>query len=155
MKWCDRCKTDKEISEFAKCSARQDGLQHVCKKCHNNRMKEYRANNLEKTKELARLRYSKNPEKQKIANKEWVNENRGKRNASYANRRALKLKATPSWLTEDQKDQIRSIYESCPKGFHVDHIHPLSGKNSCGLHVPWNLQHLPAHDNLKKSNKVE
>lgn len=117
-------------------------------------MTEYRANNLEKTKELARLRYAKNPEKQKLFSKKWVLENRGKRNASYANRRAQKLMATPKWLTEEQRLEIQKIYSTCPPGYHVDHIIPLKGRNSCGLHVPWNLQHLPAQANLRKSNKV-
>ena len=69
--------------------------------------------------------------------------------------------ATPKWLNPEQKQQIVDIYEhmrDCRavtgEDYHVDHIVPLGGENICGLHVPWNLQVLPAYVNISKSNKV-
>lgn len=60
--------------------------------------------------------------------------------------------ATPPWVS---RKALRSIYKNCPQGFHVDHIHPLKHPLLCGLHVPWNLQYLPAVDNLRKRNLLE
>jgi hypothetical protein len=71
--------------------------------------------------------------------------------ALAARRRADKLKATPPWQSSEELD---AIYEDRPDGFHVDHIHPLKGKLSCGLNVPWNLQYLPDTDNISKSNHM-
>lgn len=59
--------------------------------------------------------------------------------------------ATPPWVS---KKELREIYKNCPEGFHVDHIHPIRHPLLCGLHVPWNLQYLPAADNLKKRNRL-
>lgn len=77
-----------------------------------------------------------------------------KRRHYEALRRARKLQATPKWLTKEQLEEIKLIYRNCPEGHHVDHIMPLRGKESCGLHVPWNLQYLPGIVNKMKSNKV-
>ena len=87
-------------------------------------------------------------------------ENRGKYYARTRKYQASKLNATPSWLSEAQIKEMEDIYTravelSQETGIlhHVDHVHPLQGINSCGLHVPWNLQILTAKENLSKSNK--
>ena len=35
----------------------------------------------------------------------------------------------------------------------VDHVWPLKGENSCGLHVPWNLQVITHALNVAKGSK--
>lgn len=91
----------------------------------------------------------------KCNNSAWFRNNRAKHNFKEAKRRAIKLKATPSWLTREHWLEIKRMYMECPEGHHVDHIHPLVSNVVCGLHVPWNLQWLPARENILKSNKLE
>jgi len=158
-----------EISNFYVDLHRSSGYSSSCKKCTAQRSRKrykekksdilkYRKSNSVSISSKKREYREKHRQQISILFKKWVQENREHRRkyARYykALRKAAVLRATPPWLTESQRAEIRNIYETCPKGFHVDHIHPLSGKNSCGLHVPWNLQHLPAEANLKKSNKV-
>jgi 5-methylcytosine-specific restriction endonuclease McrA len=61
--------------------------------------------------------------------------------------------ATPPWLPEEMIKQIERIYLSAGPDDHVDHIVPLKNELVCGLHVPWNLQVLPAKVNMSKSNR--
>ena len=78
-----------------------------------------------------------------------------------ARRRASQASATPSWLTAIDKAQIREMYDvalarKIQTGIqhHVDHIIPITGKNVCGMHVPWNLQVITASENLIKGWRI-
>lgn len=74
-----------------------------------------------------------------------------------ANRRARLKMAYPSWA---DKEKIAAIYAEADRitretgiPHEVDHIFPLAGRLSCGLHVHQNLQILTASQNRKKSYK--
>lgn len=74
---------------------------------------------------------------------------------AHGKQKKLHIKrATPDWLTREQRRAIRAIYLSCPLGYEVDHEIPLRGVVVCGLHVPWNLRAIPALDNMRKGNKL-
>lgn len=81
--------------------------------------------------------------------------------ANEAARRGRKIKATPPWLNQEHKMIIRGLYAKAKElekqtgiKHHVDHVYPLKHKLCCGLHVPWNLEVVPAADNLRKYNKL-
>lgn len=114
---------------------------------NKDKIKQYCINNKEKRKEYLKAYKLKNKENLKI----YRLNNRNLLNAHEAKRRATKLKATPKFAN---LQKIKEIYLNCPKGFHVDHIIPLKNKLVCGLHVEWNLQYLPAKENLSKSNRI-
>jgi hypothetical protein len=70
-------------------------------------------------------------------------------------------KATPSWITAEQKLAMRKLYlqameltKITGERYVVDHVIPLINPTVCGLHVPWNLQVMTQEENLKKSNKL-
>lgn len=180
-KLCPQCKEMKEITEFHKNKNRITGLVSRCKECYRKfsyepnkevmleRVKEYREANKEVIKEKSARYYEENkeqykqkankwsienPEKRKEIERQYNERNPGAKNHRTSLYRANKRHATPPWLTEKQKDEIKQIYKNCPSGYHVDHIIPISAENMCGLHVPWNLQYLPEYENESKSNKV-
>jgi len=99
-----------------------------------------------------RREYAKTPS-QKVA-----------RFARCAHRRALKLKATPPWLTAADHAAMRALYDEAARltrdtGIlhHVDHVVPLNSRcprtkqrNATGYHCPANLQIISASENLSK-----
>ena len=144
LKVCCSCKEEKPLSAFHKDRSRKDGLRYACKSCQNKRKKEYRQKNWDAVAKSKKIWRENNPEKT---------------NAYLASRRARKKQAQPPWLTEEHINQIIDKYKNSKRMkkltgilHHVDHIVPLKGKNVCGLHVPWNLQVIPAKHNLEKHN---
>lgn len=61
--------------------------------------------------------------------------------------------ATPPWIDKNYIEDMKQIYASAGQN-EVDHVVPLSSPIVCGLHVPWNLQHLPPKTNGIKSNHM-
>lgn len=174
MKICTTCREEKDYLEFSKDSSKKDGHRSDCKVCKSKRDKTYSSFNSAKISANRKSRYLKNYQKERSqqslyakSNRELLNSHartfksrhKGKVNAQTRLRQAKKLKATPSWLTEEQKTDMMRLYEVCSKinlktgkVHHVDHIVPLQGKSICGLHVPWNLTIIPATMNLQKGN---
>lgn len=167
MKKCSCCKLEKPFESFYKNKAKKDGFANQCKSCR-------------KTNEAATkaLWYLKNKEKELKRMREWKKENRVRWNEYCKNYRlsdnftyqtpncrfhrskyrAAILMATPKWSDLKRIEAIYNLantlsneYKTC---FEVDHIHPLQGKYSTGLHVWYNLQILPKSLNRSKGNKI-
>jgi hypothetical protein len=123
--------------------------------------KKYFQENKEKISEQRKKYRKLNYESIKNYSSNWRKINAAKVNANCKKRRAMRGKATPHWLTEDDFWMIEQAYELAQLRtkmlgikFHVDHILPIMGKTVCGLHVPSNLQVIPALQNYSKGNKV-
>ena len=177
-KWCPSCKWPLSVEAFGRCKSHPDGLGRKCRQCNKTVQARFRSQNPEKEK-AAQSRYyaknkekvraivarwaDKNPEKVKAAGARWRAENPEKGAANKAKRRARKLSATPSWLTDEHRAEIEHHYRLAnllnrlfctPGAWHVDHIAPLNNEDISGLHVPWNLRVITAKENLSKSNKL-
>ena len=126
------------------------------------RARQWALNNPDKKAKQRKRWKVKNPDKVAAEKKQYKARNPHKFNAYNGKRRAAKLLRTPKWLTQDDLFIIEEAYHLAKlrteiTGFewHVDHILPLQGKTVSGLHVPANLQVIPATINLKKSNRHE
>lgn len=161
-KVCSGCDNEKKLTNYYP-GRSKFGRSNICIDCHNLKRKE---------------RYAKNPQKEITKASEWAKNNKDKlkeyarksikipknravRTALEIKRQAAKKLRCPSWLTEDQHDQIKEFYLLAAKltdetgtRYEVDHIVPLQGKEVSGLHVPWNLQVITKEENMKKRNKL-
>jgi 5-methylcytosine-specific restriction endonuclease McrA len=91
--------------------------------------------------------HARHPERSKARTAKWLETNMPRKLARNYARVKRVQQATPPWV--DLKE-IAQFYLNCPLGCEVDHIWPLKGKRSSGLHVLWNLQYLPKDENRRK-----
>lgn len=103
----------------------------------------------------------KNPERHAANWRRWRREHPARANAISRWRQWRVKRATPAWLSDEQWDamdakyvEARQLTEATGIEHQVDHIDPIAGKNSCGLHVPWNLQIMTGLANRRKANRA-
>lgn len=178
-KKCSKCKNDKDISCFNRLSAAKDGLHYKCRACIKEEkaedwrrnpekrraaVRKWREKNIEKAREAERIRTNRwnneNRSRRRELTKVWFDKNPGIKAMYAADRRAALLQQTIP-LSNEQINEIIEIYRKAKMlsnetgiTYHVDHIIPLRAKNCSGLHVPWNLQIIPAEENFKKNNSI-
>jgi len=150
MSWCKSCESERCR---IKNKGNRDSRLAKAKKWRNNNKDVWDAG-------IKRWR-EQNPERIRQIYRDWRNANKDRANANWMRREAQKKNRTPTWLTEEHLSQIKDQYWLAAdlkaitgEDYHVDHIVPLNGKEVCGLHVPWNLQVLPADINRSKSNRL-
>jgi hypothetical protein len=180
---CKKCQQDKDLSCFY-VRRENGRYRSECKACHSERTVKWQSKNRDKVRSYIRksckTAYDRDPDKYRLKSKQRreafpekvrlsVNssykkvyavrhpQERARLNAASAARR----RASPLWLNAIERAQIREFYDiakclSVQTGVkhHVDHIMPIKGLTSSGLHVPWNLQILTASENCAKKNKV-
>jgi hypothetical protein len=135
-----------------------------CKYCHADYVRQHYLKNKQTYVDRAALRQkalsTETKNKYNALRSTWKKNNKGRVNAATARRHAAKVSATPAWLTADDHWWMEEVYDLASLrtaytgiAWHVDHIIPLQGNTVCGLHVPSNLQVIPAAFNCSKSNK--
>lgn len=167
-KMCRKCGDVKDVTYFGNHKRSPDGLRSWCKACNNKNARDWTHAHPDKVLESDRQKVAKNPELYKAIKQrhyaanadrikarsvQWAIDNPEKHRASKAasaTRRRCRYRHSAAFADQTA---VAEVWQQCPEGYHVDHIVPLNGELVSGLNVPWNLQYLPAADNLRKSNK--
>ena len=173
-KKCKSCEKIKSLDLFPNEKRNKDGKQGKCYDCVNEyfrqrakkpdvaeKKKLYRDKNKHRQSAYNKQYYAENKEKIVDTVSNWQSLNKAKV-SSYKKTNKVRRKSGYIQLTNEQMQEVESFYWLAKdlkaisgEDYHVDHIIPLCGKDVCGLHVPWNLQVLPADVNIRKSNHYD
>jgi hypothetical protein len=173
-KTCSKCGEAKLLDDFHKQAKARDGYRAHCKVCALAQAAAYRLRNIDACRARDKAHYKKNKEAHRAKNSKWYQDNKvakreynrewyaanSDKRAHYQNRRYVAEKQrTVSWANDQliaaYYKEAKRLEELTGIQFHVDHIIPLQGELVSGLHVETNLQLLPAHENLGKSNSFD
>ena len=143
MKYCPKCKAEKELSEFHKDRSREDGLKPWCKECRReywqtDAQKETRHKTSRKYRQTDAGKAVDRKSSQKYQQTEAGKETQRKGNWKYAQLNPEKIKArnivnhaiTAGKLT--RPNYCESCFKECkPDGHHEDYSRPLNVEWLC------------------------
>lgn len=120
MKTCNKCKKEKEFSDFSKNKWAKDGYSHLCRECDNDRNKQYYLENKDKVKKRIQGYKARDIEHYKEINNKYFARNRdfvlGKQKISIENlsdeyikkciKRYMKITIIPPEFIEAKRNLI-------------------------------------------------
>ena len=150
MKYCNKCKEVKDLSEFHKNKSMKDGLNFYCKSCRIEHNRNYHENNREELNERSRTYYKNNREdllerkrnyyennREEVIerNRNWGKNNPEKVREKNRRRRAMKKEVNENYTPEDERYTRLIFSEMCFKckskeDLTIDHNYPLSQGNA-------------------------
>lgn len=160
-KTCTLCGESKPLDAFHNKKGGYLGRRSRCRLCHGAVVRaKYESKPEVKAhrSEMAKTRYRAKRDMIRAQVAAYNRRNKDKNAARVAAYNAAKNQRSPSWLTPEHEQEIARAYthaRDCAivtgEPYEVDHIVPLRGTTVSGLHVPWNLQVLPADVNRGKA----
>lgn len=121
-----------------------------CVECGKAHWRNWRSSNIEQHRDRERRYHERDRKGSRERARDYQRRNPSKVAGAVCARQKRVRIATPPCA---DLAVIRAFYKNRPIGHHVDHIVPIKGELVCGLHVEWNLQYLPATENIKKRNR--
>lgn len=109
-KICTKCKEEKELSFFKKSPKYSKGVVSQCNICVAKYRREFRAKNIELTREIGRREYKNNKEKRNASTQKWRDKNKDyilKYSENYRNLDREKYNKTAKESRERNKEAYR------------------------------------------------
>jgi len=156
MKFCKTCQKSKMFFEFSRDKHEKDGFRRYCKLCVFEKFNEKRKVSAKQRgrKPLTKEQKLKDAQRKSLS----YHSDPKKFHAQTAKRRAIHKNAKSKWGNSffiEEAYKLTLIREKLTGiKWHVDHIVPLINDKVCGLHNEFNLQVIPAKENLIKGNRT-
>lgn len=144
MKICRCCKVELDLEKFVKNKGFKSGIDTICLACSRSKVKQWRKDGNRNSGAESKRYYHKNKAKVLAHCLKMQIQRKLSHNTKYTEWDNLVL--------EEAYDLAQKRSDLTGFKWHVDHIIPLQNKIVCGLHVPENLQVIPAKFNLIKGN---
>jgi len=154
-KKCGQCQNEKLLVKFHKDKTKSHGRSNTCKSCQKDIDREWYANNRTHRLKTRKEYRDNNLEKSRAICRNWRNNNLAHAKLLDAEKRARKRQRTVNWPQAKSMADIYSLAHKIKEwgcNVQVDHIIPLQHPSVCGLHTRDNLQILSAFDNNSKGN---